>query len=229
MNRSDIIERAIKECLNELYEKAQPSITYDGLVELSRNDPEKHWYNYFYLSQKEITEIMEDYISAYRIRNEFHDDMKLVKEYLRDGGTKDKYVYPKDGSTPYRGYEKTPKLKDVIGEEAANIALGLIDECDKFYNPNREETKFIFNVSNYAPCCNIDIVRQNRPDEKIYKRVYDEECEVYREVDDSGKFIYGIKNQYPVPFPSFPISYKLTTTPTMAVSIIIIKNILFVL
>lgn len=189
MNRRDVIERAIEECLTELYSRAQPSISLDKLKKLCKEEPDKHWYDYFYLNQKETEAIIEDYIIAYRIKNEFHDDMDTVRRYLRDGGTKDKYIKPKDGSPGYRGYENTPKLSDLIGEEAAQQALNLIDECDKFYQPNREESGFRFNVMNLAPNCNIKTVRENNPDITIYDRKYDGEFDQWRDIDDNGNFI----------------------------------------
>jgi hypothetical protein len=189
MNRKDVIERAIEECITELYLRAQPSISLDELKKLYKKEPDKHWYDYFYLNQKEAEEIIEDYIIAYRIRNEFHDDMDTVRRYLRDGGTKDKYIKPKDGSPGYRGYENTPKLSDLIGEEAAQQALNLIDECDNFYQPNKEESGFKFNVLNLSPCCNIETVRKNRPDIAIYERKYYDEWDIWRDVDDNGNFI----------------------------------------
>ena len=191
MNRRQVIDQVIKECINEMYTRAQPSITYDELVKLYKEQPDKQWYEYFYLSHEEYKDIQEDYIAAYRIRNEFHDDVKLVKDYLEKGGTKDKYIYPKDGSPGYRSYEKTPKLKDVIGEEHTKIVLDLIEECNNFYNPTTEESNFIFNVSNYAPCSNISTVRDNRPDMTIYERKYDEDWDKWRNIDSDGKFIYG--------------------------------------
>ena len=189
MTRKDVIERAIEECVNEMYTKAQPSITLEGLKKLYKEDPDACWYDYFYLNHKEADDIIEKYIAAYRIRNEFHDDMDTVRKYLRDGGTKDKYIIPEDGSPGYRGYEKTPKLSELIGEEAAQKALELIDECDRFFNPNREESGFKFNVSNFAPTCNIEIARENNSGVTIYERKYDDEWDEWRNVDDNGKFI----------------------------------------
>ena len=188
MDRKTIIERAIEECVNEMYLAAQPSTTLEYLKQNCKDAD--NWYDNFYLNRKEAEEIVESYISAYRLRNEFHDDVDTVRRYLRDGGTKDKYIKPKDGSPGYRGYEDTPKLSDLIGEEAAKKALELIDECDNFYNPNREESGFKFNVFNLAPNCNIETVRKNNPGITIYERRYDEEWDKWRNVDESGKFIY---------------------------------------
>lgn len=188
MDRKTIIERAINECVNELYLAAQPSISLEDLKKNYANL--EAWYNRFYLSQQEADEIIENYIQAYRIRNEFHEDVDIVRSYLRDGGTKDKYIEPTVTSPGYRGYEKTPKLSDLIGDESTKMVLGLIDECDNFYKCNREESGFKFNVLNYAPCCNIEKVRENNPYITIYERRYDEEWDKWRNVDENGKFIY---------------------------------------
>lgn len=195
ISRNDIISRAIRECLNEMYSRAQPSTSFDELEKNIRHFPNKNWYDYFYLSQKESEEIIEDFIIAYRIKNEFHDDVDVVRTYLRDGGTKDKYIIPEDGGPGHRGYEKTPKISDLIGEESAQLILNLIDECDNFYQPNTEESAFRFNVMNYSPCCNIDLVRKNRPGINIYERVYDTEYDEWREIDNNGKFIYDEESE----------------------------------
>lgn len=189
MNRKKIIERAIEECLNEMYIRSQPSITLEELKDLYKQYPDKQWYDYFYINQKESEDIIEGYIIAYNIRSEFHHHMELVRNYLKDGGTKDKYIKPSDGSPGYRGYEKTPKLSDLIGEEAAQHALNLIDECNNFYNYNHEESGFRFNVMNLSPNCNIKTVRENNPDITIYERKYDDEYDQWRDVDDNGNFI----------------------------------------
>ena len=189
-SRYDLIEQVIMDCLDELFRASQPSITLDEYKEKCKSDPTKHWFEYHYLSQEQFTDIEESYIYAYRIRNEFHDNMECVKEYLKNGGTKDKWITPEDGSPGYRGYEKTPKLSELIGEEAAQKALDLIEECNKFYQPHTEENRFRFNVSNFGPCCNIETVRENNPGVTIYERRYDDEWDKWRNVDENGNFIY---------------------------------------
>jgi hypothetical protein len=110
--------------------------------------------------------------------------MELVKDYLINGGTKDKYI-KEEGYPGYRGYEKVPPLKDFIGEEHANKAIELIDECNNFYNPDREETSFRFEVSNYGPSQCLEAVRKYWGDkEKIYERKYNYDTEEYENVMD---------------------------------------------
>lgn len=186
ISRFELIEQAILDCLDEMYKASQPSISFKELCENSKSNPDDTWYLKHYLSKEQYQDILESYISAYRIKNEFHDDMECVKAYLRDGGTKDKYIRPKDGSPGYRGYEDTPKLSELIGEEHAKIALDLIEECNKFYQPHTEENKFRFNISNYGPCCSIDTVRKQYEgtDVKIYETKLDEDTEEYILIKD---------------------------------------------
>ena len=51
MDRKTIIERAIEECVNEMYLAAQPSTTLEYLKQNCKGVD--NWYDNFYLNQKE--------------------------------------------------------------------------------------------------------------------------------------------------------------------------------
>lgn len=187
--RSEILEQAIHDCLNEMYQKSQPSITFDEVIEKHKTGEYNEKvlaYERHYLPQEEYLEIEEKYIRAYRIHNEWIDDAELMIDYLEKGGTKDKWIPEKiheDGfkEPGYRGYEKTPKLidalKEFLSEEDAQKAydktMELMNNCKDFYNPTREENNFRFTIANYSPCCNKETVQSNYSDITIYERVYD--------------------------------------------------------
>lgn len=146
IDRKAVIERAYDECMVEMYAKAQPSADYKELVSKKKSgeiidtdlDP---IYRRYYLSQEEFKYIRDKYIKAYNLTAHWYDDMDVAIEYLRDGGLTT--VSKKDSSgNSYRTSEKTPKLKDVIGEEYAEEVLKLLTQCKDFYRFDREETDF---------------------------------------------------------------------------------------
>ena len=59
LNRDNIIQRAVQECLEEMYAKAQPSANYKELIEKVKSGEiedsnENPVYNRYYLSQEEF-------------------------------------------------------------------------------------------------------------------------------------------------------------------------------
>ena len=207
MNRTEIIEKAINECLAEMYSKAQPPFDYMQMLEDYENGCEglnekyRDFYMRHYLSQEEYHEIQEKYIDLYRIHNEWKENADLMIDYLKKGGTKDKYIperVDEDGfkHPGYRGYEKVDPLKDYITEiltpffsdcndlvdTITNKVFELMDNCKDFYCPNREEISFTFSVVNYSPNSNKETVLKYWEDQgnpiEIYDRVVDpESCE----------------------------------------------------
>lgn len=186
--RSEIIEKAINDCLNEMYQRSQPSTTWDEIIqkyESGEYDKNTKVYEMHYLPEEEYKDIEEKYIRAYRIHNEWKDDADLMIDYLQNGGTKDKWIpeqVDEDGfkHPGYRGYEKTPKLKDALKEiinnpeiekQVLDKVFELMNNCKDFYCPNREENNFRFSVMNYSPCSNKEFVQQHHT-ETIYDREY---------------------------------------------------------
>ena len=192
-SRSDIISKAIVDCLDEMYRKSQPSITWEEVEAEAKLNPEKRIWQEHYLSPKKFEEIQDRYMYMYRIGDEFKDNVGLVEEYLSKGGTRDKYVsevIDKDGfkHPGYRGYEKVPPIKeqiesilneefasgeispfikDAIRDKIVESVMNTIADCKEFYCFNREEIGFRFNVSNYSPNSNIEGVREIYKDTDI--------------------------------------------------------------
>ncbi len=159
MNRIKVLERAVHECYKEMYAKAQPPADWDEiLTKAERGEEDKNFpfYRQHYLSQEEYTDIIESYIYAYHIRRNTKAHMDLVKDYFVNGGTKDKYIeaHEDEYHPGYRGYEKTPKLKDVIGKEATDKVLELLENCTNFYGNEHEECGFRFTVMDCSPTSN---------------------------------------------------------------------------
>lgn len=196
MGRNDIIKRAIHECLDEMYKRSQPSISFDEIIkncEAGVYDGKTAFYLQHYLPQDEYEEIIEEYMDAYNIKDAFQDHCELVYDYLAKGGTKVKYIPEKineDGSKDpgYRGYESTPKLTDIMPEEYAQKCLDLINECKDFYNKDYYANNFRFNVMDCSPTSYKKAVKEYWESQgvniKFQKRVYNDEDGVYEYVDD---------------------------------------------
>lgn len=196
MTRRDIIEKATIECLDEMYRQSQPSITWDEVIEQSRQDKDRHIWREHYLPQHLYMKIMEKYMYAYRIQDEWTGNVRVIEEYLEKGGTKDKYIAAYTDSTGYhpghRGYEKVEsiavqfqkKLKEMNVLHSSSIAITLSDllfsniqDCKEFYKFDREEMGFRMDVSNYAPNSNIEAVQEFYKDTDIVINEIPEEVE----------------------------------------------------
>ena len=202
-SRSDIISKAVIDCLDEMYRKSQPSITWEEVEAEAKLNPEKRIWQEHYLSPKKFEEIQDKYMYMYRIGDEFKGNVTLVEEYLSKGGTKDKYIdahTDEYGYHPgYRGYERVPPIKeqieqilneefasgevspfvkDAIRDKIVESVMNTIGYCKEFYCFNREEVGFRFNVSNYSPNSNIEAVRE------VYK---DTDIVINEDIDDEDE------------------------------------------
>lgn len=196
MTRRDIIEKVTIDCLDEMYRQSQPSITWDEVIEQSKQNKDRHIWREHYLPQHLYIKIMEKYMNAYRIRDEWENNVRVIEEYLEKGGTKDKYISAYTDSTGYhpghRGYEKVEsiaiqfqqKLKEMNLQDGSSIAITLSDilfsnirDCKEFYKFDREEMGFRMDISNYAPNSNIEDVREFYKDTDIVINEVPEEDE----------------------------------------------------
>ena len=158
----DAVEDAIMNCLQDMYAIAQPPLDFKAHLAAAKKDPELRKisiYDKHYLPQKVHDELMDSYIHRYHLEDMWKWHADLCIDYLKDGGTKDKYI---DDWTDergnwhpgYRGYEKVPPLKEVLGEELTDLVLKRLDWCKNFYVGNRYECQFRFNVCDVSPTCN---------------------------------------------------------------------------
>ena len=192
ISRREIIEKATIDCLDEMYRRSQPSITWDEVIEQSRQNKDRHIWREHYLPQYLYMRILEKYMHAYRIRDEWEDNIRVVEEYLEKGGTKDKYISAYTDSSGYhpghRGYEKvkpikeqienilnneftsgevSPFVKDGIRDKIIEVVMNTISDCKEFYKFDREEMGFRMDISNYSPNSNMESVREFYKDTDI--------------------------------------------------------------
>lgn len=189
IERRDILERCFHDCMKEMYEKAQPSADYDQLIQDyidGKIGKDETVYDRYYLSNEEFTYIKDKYKEAYRIKEEWRDNIEVLERYLNEGGSKDKYIpeqTDEDGFTHpgYRSYEKVPPLKEHIknildqhlettelpqvrvelADELTNKVMELISACKDFYKFDREETQYEFSVClGASPTSNKETVKK---------------------------------------------------------------------
>ena len=196
ISRDSVLSDAIEKCVTEMYDKAQPSISWEEIKRLSSEgvyNENNTFIDQHYLSHKEYAEIVDKYVYAYGFKNLFQDNCDTILDYLTNGGHKDKYIpaYTDDNGNyhpGYRSYEPTPKLSDIIGDENTQKCVDLIKECQNFYNRNRYETTFRMSVMNYSPNSNIETVRQywQNKDKTILikERFFNEDEEEWQNVED---------------------------------------------
>lgn len=160
MNRRDMMSQAIHDCLREMYAKAQPSIDYDELIKKVKSGEvedsnENPVYNRHYLSMQEFDYIREKWAEAYGFKPTWKPNIELLESYLKEGGTKDKYIPDRMDKTgfvhpSYRSYEKIKPLidqfTDIVGQEKAQevykVMMNTINECKNFYAFDREYNDF---------------------------------------------------------------------------------------
>lgn len=186
IDRKKILEEALERCMEEMYLKAQPSVSYKKLIEgvvtgTIVDDRETPIYDRYYLSHEEFKYILDKYIKAYRIQELWHGNIELLEKYLIEGGTKDKWIperVDEDGfkHPGYRGYEEVPPIKKQItellmhningeyvelGEEITKMVMDNIRCCKEFYRFDREESSFSASVAlGSSPTSNPDSVKK---------------------------------------------------------------------
>lgn len=189
LDRDEILEKAYHECMAEMYAKAQPSADYYQLLEDAKNGKigkDEKIYERHYLSHEEFKHILGKYKDAYNIKSHWEDDIEILERYIKEGGSKDKYIeaYTDENGNyhpGHRSYEKVKPLKEQLDEifyesdfytgsemdEASEELINnlydkvtdIIDTCKNFYEFDREESSFDCSVAlGPSPCSNKDTV-----------------------------------------------------------------------
>lgn len=166
LDRKEVLKRAIHDCFTEMYEKAQPSISFDQIIQEfkdGKRSKDENFFEHHYLSKEEFDYIVDKYREAYNITPHWKEDVEVVEEYLTKGGHKDKYIPEKkdaDGFVHpgYRSYEEVPPLKELIlqylskhtesvikeglAEDITNIVMNTIKDCKNYYRFDNEDSSF---------------------------------------------------------------------------------------
>lgn len=197
--KDELYAEAVYRCYKEMYANAQPSVDYDVLLAKAKNgeeDPNHPFYSQHYLSHKEYQYILEKYVEAYGLKDEFPNHCDTILRYF-DEGIIDKYIERKGDQPGYRGYEHLKSLKDLIGEEHYNIVVERVKQAKDFYRFNRDECGFHWAMMNCSPSCNAEAVKKywkehkgididivERSEDDFYYRYYCGETENPEESED---------------------------------------------
>lgn len=183
LSREKVLTKAYTDCMEELYQKSQPSASYIDYVTLYRKGEltdKDRIYERHYLPQSEYEYIVDKYVSAYGMAKKWDDYMDTAIEYLNEGATKDKWIEEREDETGfhpgYRGYEK---LKDIatifedtlnankdksnaeIAETLRELVIQRLNDCKNFYRFDREEDDFKASVAlGASPTSNPETVRK---------------------------------------------------------------------
>ena len=163
INETSIMEEAINRCMSEMYEKAQPSASWNEYLEKAKNGEitkDDLIYERHFLPHKEFEYILNKYKKAYRFENKWRSNCDLILEDLEKGGLRDIYVTDKDGMG-HRDAEHTKPLEELIGKEHAEIVFDLIKAFKNFYRFDRDEETFGFHIAlGASPTSNPDTVKK---------------------------------------------------------------------
>lgn len=163
IGKDKVIKDAVLGCYKMLYAASQPSADFDELMNLSKEGKEDEdfpFYKQHYLSEENYDYIINMFLDAYGLIDGWEGDCDIVLDYLENGGHKDIYVTPEDGSPNYRSQTNTPPLKDLIGQDNAKKVTDLIRDCKQYYNRNQNESTFRFNIMNCSPTSDKNSVQE---------------------------------------------------------------------
>lgn len=188
--RTDVVLRAIEECLDEMYMKSQPSVSWkevnQHIVDNIYGENVKDGYNFHYLSEAEFYEIKEKYLTIYNLKPHWHDHCNIIKEYLMNGGPTNEKINGFYQSVP----SINEQLKDILAtdpnvKETLETVFDMLQKCEDFYKFDIDERTFLSNISNYAPSSNKETVIDN------WKKL-GQDIEIKNKVEDpySGELVF---------------------------------------
>lgn len=145
-SRVDVVGEIANSCMKELYANCQPHVDWEDFVQQNKDYDGKgpRPYEFYYLPRDVFNDIVESYVSAYKIKSEFRPNLDTLKSYFNDP-IRDKFI-EKEGQPGYRGYEHFTPLKEVIGEDAYKQVINYIEEAKKFYNTDYYYNSFSMTV-----------------------------------------------------------------------------------
>ena len=197
ITRKTILGEAIDRCLAEMYEKAQPSANIQEYIDKIKNgeldESVTPVHDRHFLCRNQFMYILNKYKEAFRCVNEWNSNIEFLVKCLEEGGYRDKWIRnstdPHDG---YRGAEKTPSLKTILGPEKAQEVINLINDLCNFYHFDRDEEIFDFNVAlGCSPTSNAQVVRDYWKSQGVNIEIDETELteDEYWEIDEYGHLL----------------------------------------
>jgi len=189
LTRYDVLNKAVKECLMELYSLAQPSISWEAFEEENRIFKEKEAeyealeekpsysefvgpkpFEFYYLPGDVIEDVCNSYIHAYRLneKEELLDTIEILKNYCKQP------IVVK--SSKLSGYEHPNNLEKElriileqvdpsfveISEQLQNKFFEFLDMAGQFFNWTRDLNSFQMSIYlGPSPSSNKEAVIEN--------------------------------------------------------------------
>lgn len=195
LDRDKIIREAIDRCLEEMYQKSQPHTSYyDYVARAKRGEIKKDEaiFERHYLNRKQFDYICNKYIKAFRLQNEWKDNISFLVDNLKEGSYKTVYKPLIEGGEPCRMAEKMPPIQDIIGEENAKKLFDYIEKVKNFYHFDREEETFSINLClGVSPTSNPETVKKYWKSQGIDIEIDETELteDEYWEIDQYGHLL----------------------------------------
>lgn len=148
INRDYVLNKAVDECLAELYRKSTPSISWRKLkTGKLPDDKDNPYFQKCIIPADLYDEIVFKYKDAYNVFSDWLFHVELIENYLEKGGLIEKGKYE---------FDKLPPLKEIIGEEAYQKVMEYIAKCKDYYKLNSDEKKFDSALFFVAPTCDFN-------------------------------------------------------------------------
>jgi hypothetical protein len=174
VTRSQILSKAVDECMKELYSLAQPHVEWEDFKQQCKdyseeykkimygNDKVKDFkklgpkpYEFYYLPAEVMKEVCDSYVEAYRMdcQGELLSTINILKQYIQDP-IKEVYTKDEDG-VGQREYKHEKPLKNSIlnitcdqkqTEEIYNKIEEYLDMAGNFYCWNSDLHSFNMSV-----------------------------------------------------------------------------------
>lgn len=148
LSRTDVLKKAVDKCIIEMYKWAQPSINLQEYIDnsdLIKETDDDKFYMRYYLSKDNMEYIVQNFINAYHIGNDWHNNIKLLVDYITSkDSVREKYIPGENGFPGYMGYEPITPLQDITKDSAQ--VLNLIQTCREFYRKDPETSSFNMSV-----------------------------------------------------------------------------------
>lgn len=157
IGRRKVLQQVVKECLEELYWRAQPQLDINawmedvrsGKIDIEADEWKKHpLYTRHYISKAEYDYVLDKYITSYGLEETWKNDVDIVLRDLEAGA-------------PYEAYEDDPywpgktvrttkhhvPLAEEIGQEVYDIVKDRIQSIRNWYRFDREESDFRMTIA----------------------------------------------------------------------------------
>ena len=195
LDRDKIIQEATERCLDEMYQKSQPKASYYDYVAKARRgeiSKEDRIYERHYLCQAQFEYILDKYVKAYRLENEWRNNIDFLVDNLKNGGYKTVYKPLVEGGEPCRTSEKLPPIQDIIGKENSEKLFNYIETVMNFYHFDREKEQFSFDIClGVCPTSNPELVKEYWKSQGINIEIDTTELteDQYWEIDEYGQLL----------------------------------------